>query len=82
MDGRQEELMLKNGSIVWGVRNVPRAIEFRCAALHDKLLREPSADWAILVPETGAGQQMAITIVSSDPETPTSTITSISMHPI
>jgi catechol 2,3-dioxygenase-like lactoylglutathione lyase family enzyme len=62
-------LMLKIGSIVWGVRDVPRAIEFWCAALNYKPLREPSADWAILAPVTGEGQQIAITIVSSDPKT-------------
>ncbi len=60
--------MLKIGSIVWGVRNVPRAIEFWCAALNYRPLREPSVDWAILTPSDGDGQQMAITIVSSDPQ--------------
>ncbi len=61
--------MLRIGSIVWGVRNVPRAIEFWCAALNYKPLKEPSADWAILVPAVGAGPQMAITMVSSDAQT-------------
>jgi catechol 2,3-dioxygenase-like lactoylglutathione lyase family enzyme len=61
--------MLKIGSIVWGVSNVPSAIDFWCAALNYRPLREPSSDWAILVPTTGDGQQMAITIVSSDPGT-------------
>ncbi|WP_446692600.1 VOC family protein [Rhizobium laguerreae] len=74
-------MMLTIGSIVWGVRDVARAIEFWRAALNYKPLREPSEDWAILVPVTGEGQQMAITIVSSDPP-PTSAIISISMHPI
>jgi catechol 2,3-dioxygenase-like lactoylglutathione lyase family enzyme len=60
--------MLRIGSIVWGVRDVPRAIEFWCAALNYRPLREPSADWAILVPSDGDGQKMAITIVSSDPQ--------------
>lgn len=60
-------MMLKIGSLVWGVRDVPRAIAFWCAALDYRPLREPSADWAILVPKDGGGQQMAITIVSSDP---------------
>ncbi|KAH8881485.1 glyoxalase/Bleomycin resistance protein/Dioxygenase superfamily [Thozetella sp. PMI_491] len=58
--------MLKIGSLVWGVKDVPRAIEFWCAALGYKPVREPSEDWAILVPVDGEGQQMAITIVSSD----------------
>jgi catechol 2,3-dioxygenase-like lactoylglutathione lyase family enzyme len=58
--------MLAIGSIVWGVRDVPRAIEFWCEALRYKPLREPSIDWAILVPREGPGVQFAITIVSSD----------------
>lgn len=61
--------MLKIGSIVWGVRDVPRAITFWCAALNYRPLREPSEDWAILVPAAGEGQQMAITVVSSDAQT-------------
>lgn len=60
--------MLRIGSIVWGVRDVPRAIQFWCDALSYKLLREPSDDWAILVPCDGAGAQMAITKVSSNAE--------------
>ncbi len=60
--------MPKIGPIVWGVRNVPRAIESWCATLDYKPLREPSPDWAILVPAKGEGQQMAITVVSSDAE--------------
>jgi predicted enzyme related to lactoylglutathione lyase len=59
--------MLKIGSIVWGVRDVPRAIAFWQAALDYVPKREPSEDWAILIPRDGIGQQMAITIVSSDP---------------
>ena len=58
--------MLKIGSVVWGVRDVPRAIEFWCAALNYRPVRPPSEDWAILVPETGGGPQLAISIVSSD----------------
>lgn len=58
--------MLRIGSIVWGVKDVPLAIKFWCAALNYKPLREPSDDWAILVPVEGEGQQIAITEVSSD----------------
>jgi hypothetical protein len=61
--------MLRIGSNVWGIRNVPRAIEFWCAALNYRPLREPSDDWAILVPRDGPGPQMAITVVSSDAQT-------------
>jgi catechol 2,3-dioxygenase-like lactoylglutathione lyase family enzyme len=60
--------MLRIGSIVWGVRDVPRAIQFWCAALGYRPLREPSSDWAILVPQEGSGVQLAITQVSSEAE--------------
>lgn len=60
--------MLRIGSIVWGVRDVPRAIAFWSEALDYRPLREPSEDWAILVPREGSGPQLAITIVSSQPE--------------
>lgn len=61
--------MLRIGSLVWGTRDVPRAIAFWSAALNYRPLRQPTADWAILVPAAGEGQQMAITLVSSDPAT-------------
>lgn len=60
--------MLKVGSIVWGVRDVPRAISFWCSALDYRPLREPAPDWAILVPRDGPGVQLAISQVSSDAE--------------
>ena len=60
--------MLRIGSIVWGVRDVHRAIQFWCDALSYKPLREPSEDWAILVPREGTGAEMAITKVSSNAE--------------
>lgn len=58
--------MLRIGSIVWGVRDVPRAIRFWCDALGYRPLRAPSSDWAILVPRDGPGVQLAITQVTSD----------------
>lgn len=58
--------MLEIGSIVWGVRDVPRAIEFWSAALDYRPLREPAPDWAILIPREGTGPQLAITMVTSD----------------
>ncbi|MGE0241643.1 MAG: VOC family protein [Parvibaculaceae bacterium] len=61
--------MLKIGSIVWGVRDVKRAIDFWCVALAYRPLREPSSDWAILVPKHGAGVQLAISQVTSHAET-------------
>jgi catechol 2,3-dioxygenase-like lactoylglutathione lyase family enzyme len=60
--------MLQIGSIVWGVRDVPRAIQFWSAALNYRPLREPSSDWAILVPHNGPGPQLAITVVTSRAE--------------
>lgn len=60
--------MLKIGSIVWGVRDVSRAIRFWSAALDYTPLREPSPDWAILVPRSGPGPQFAITAVTSQAE--------------
>jgi catechol 2,3-dioxygenase-like lactoylglutathione lyase family enzyme len=60
--------MLKIGSVVWGVRDVPRAIAFWTEALNYQPLREPSDDWAILVPKKGQGVQLAISIVTSDAE--------------
>jgi catechol 2,3-dioxygenase-like lactoylglutathione lyase family enzyme len=60
--------MLRIGSIVWGVRDVKRAIAFWSEALGYRPLRQPSEDWAILVPKEGPGVQLAITVVSSDAE--------------
>lgn len=60
--------MLQIGSIVWGVRDVPRAIAFWTAALDYKPLRAPSPDWAILVPHHGNGPQFAIALVTSHAE--------------
>ena len=58
--------MLTIGSIVWGVKDVPKAITFWTKALHYKPLRAPSDDWAILIPQEGSGPQFAITQVSSN----------------
>ena len=63
-----EAKMLRIGSIVWGVRDVPGAIQFWSAALDYRPLREPSPDWAILVPRHGVGPQFAITVVTSEAE--------------
>ncbi|HYZ86330.1 MAG TPA: VOC family protein [Bryobacteraceae bacterium] len=60
--------MLRIGSVVWGVRDVPRAVRFWSAALNYRPREEPSEFWAVLVPIDGAGPQMSITVVSSDAE--------------
>lgn len=58
--------MLRVGSIVWGVQDVPRAVEFWTAALDYVPLHEPEDDWAILVPRQGDGPQIAISRVDAD----------------
>lgn len=61
--------MLHIGSVVWGVRDVPRSISFWCAALHYRTKYDPSEDWAILIPIEGTGLQMSIKLVTSDADT-------------
>lgn len=57
--------MLRIGSIVWGVRDVPRAIEFWCAALNYRPRDELEDDWAVLIPTEGNGVQLALKRVAS-----------------
>jgi catechol 2,3-dioxygenase-like lactoylglutathione lyase family enzyme len=52
--------MLEIGSIVWGVRDLKRSIEFWCNALDYKLKREPDIDFAILIPDNGKGIQLSL----------------------
>jgi len=52
--------MLEIGAIVWGVRDLQRAIQFWSAALDYKLSREPDIDFAILIPKNGAGLQLSL----------------------
>ena len=49
--------MLEIGAIVWGVRDLNRAINFWSEALNYKLKREPDVDFAILIPKEGEGIQ-------------------------
>ncbi len=58
--------MLRVGSIVWGVRDVPAAILFWTAVLNYRLRDTPDVDWAMLVPVEGAGVQLAIKQVRSE----------------
>ena len=57
--------MLSIGSIVWGVRDVRRAVEFWTAALDYQLMYPASEDWAILIPKAGEGIQLSISRISS-----------------
>lgn len=43
-----------------GVDDVARATEFWCAALGYRRRDEPDETWAILVPESGTGAQLAL----------------------
>ncbi len=61
--------MLRIGSIVWGVSDVPAAIRFWSAALGYRPREEPSDDWAVLIPSNGPGPQMAIKLVTSEAAT-------------
>ena len=57
--------MLEIGSIVWGVRDIPRVVRFWSEALHYKLKYPASEDWAVLIPEDGDGIQLSLSLVSS-----------------
>lgn len=58
--------MLKIGSIVWGVQDIPKAIQFWSEALGYRLKGEPSEDWAMLVPKVGSGLQLSLKLVTSE----------------
>ena len=57
--------MIRIGSIVWGVQNIDRAVEFWSAALDYIPKGEKSDDWAMLIPKSGPGIQLSIAKVSS-----------------
>ncbi len=57
--------MIRIGSIVWGVRDIPRAVEFWSAVLGYRPLYEPDVDWALLAPADGAGPRLALKLVGS-----------------
>lgn len=54
------------GSIVWGVKNMERAVEFWSSTLNYQLKYPASDDWAILIPKDGNGIQMSLNLVTSD----------------
>ena len=57
--------MIGIGSVVWGVQDVPRAVEFWNRALDYELKYPASEGWAILVPRDGDGVQLSLNRVSS-----------------
>lgn len=62
--------MLEIGAIVWGVRDLHRAIKFWSEALNYKLRREPDIDFAILIPKEGEGIQLSLNaaVISARPK--------------
>jgi catechol 2,3-dioxygenase-like lactoylglutathione lyase family enzyme len=58
--------MLSIGSIVWGVKDLPRALNFWTQALNYRPRNEPGDDWAVLVPAEGPGVQLALSLVTSE----------------
>ncbi|MDF5751429.1 VOC family protein [Spongiactinospora sp. TRM90649] len=52
--------MLRIGTVVMGVEDVPRAVEFWTTALGYVLREEMDADWAVLVPPDGRGFGLAL----------------------
>ena len=58
--------MLSIGSIVWGVKDLPRALDFWTQALDYRPRNEPGDDWAVLVPAEGPGVQLALSLVTSE----------------
>ncbi|HET8986696.1 MAG TPA: VOC family protein [Trueperaceae bacterium] len=58
--------MLRIGSIVWGVRDVPAAVRFWTRALGYRPRYEPEGDWVLLEPATGWGVQLALQEVKAD----------------
>lgn len=60
--------MLEIGAIVWGVRDLQRAIKFWSAALDYQLRREPDVDFAILVPKAGKGIQLSLNAAVTSPK--------------
>ena len=57
--------MLKMGAVVWGVRDIPRAVRFWSEALHYKLREPAGEDWAVLIPIEGEGMQLSLSLVAS-----------------
>ena len=58
--------VLTIGSFVWGVRDIPQAVEFWSSALDFEPREEPSDDWAVLVPRDRSGLQFALDLVTSE----------------
>ncbi|WP_278380038.1 VOC family protein [Chryseobacterium arthrosphaerae] len=56
---------LKILSVVWGVQDMNRAVDFWSEALNYKLKKDPEPDFAILIPEDGQGIQLSLKLTTS-----------------
>ncbi len=57
--------MIEIGSVVWGVKDVGRAVRFWTEVLGYSLKYPMSEDWAILIPEEGKeGIQLSIDLIT------------------
>ena len=54
------------GAIVWGVRDLDRAIRFWSRALDYRLRPPPDEDFAILIPKSETGVQLSLAKVTSE----------------
>lgn len=55
------------GAVVWGVHDIPRAVEFWTAALDYAPREDPEDDWASLVPREGRdGVQLSLKLIESE----------------
>jgi catechol 2,3-dioxygenase-like lactoylglutathione lyase family enzyme len=59
--------MLRIGSVVMNVSDVPRAAEFWMAALDYEPRYELEPDWVILVPRSGQGQRISLNLGQTRP---------------
>lgn len=57
---------LQIGAVVWGVKDVERAVEFWSEALDYEVRYHSPDDFAILKPRSGNGVQLSISKVASD----------------
>lgn len=58
-------MSIKIGAIVWGVKDIARAVDFWSNALNYRLKRPPESDWAMLVPKSGRGVQLSLKLTTS-----------------
>ncbi len=63
-------MSIQIGSIVWGVRNMEKAIAFWSQALDYRLKYPPDIDWAILIPVHGKGIQLSLKLTASEKALP------------